>query len=163
MTYIQLDHVWKKNEIELWDSSRFNKPKLRYYNLYKCTVEPEDYVINKNLSKYHRSLLAQFRCGILPIEVELGRFRNIDLENRICPMCHSDVEDEFHLLSLCNVYDDLRTVLYTKTSNLYPDFDSFDDVEKFMFINDNMQTALSKFLYSAMKRRKECLYNSQDS
>ena len=152
----------EKNEIDIWNSSRFNKPKLRYYNLYKCTVEPEDYVTNKNLSKYSRSLLAQFRCGILPIEVELGRFRNVKLEDRICPMCLNDVEDEFHLLCVCNVYDDLRKVLYNKTYDLNPDFDALDEVEKFMFINDNMQTALSKFLYSAMKRRKEKLYNSQE-
>lgn len=55
---------------------------VRTMDLYKNTIKPGDYVKNKNLSKYSRSLLAQFRCGILPLEVEIGRFRNIPLENR---------------------------------------------------------------------------------
>ena len=146
-------------EINYWDSNRFNKPKLRYYNLYKNTIEPEDYVKNKNLSKYSRSLLAQFRSGILPLEVETGRFRNIPLENRICPMCKIDIEDEFHLLCICKVYENLRRILYNKSRELNSEFETYDDIEKFVFINDNLQGALSKFLYSAMKLRKETLYN----
>ena len=76
-------------------------------------------------------------------------------------MCMCNVEDEFHLLCVCNAYDDLRSLLYNRSNDINPDFDTFDELEKFVFINDNMRTTLSKFLYSAMKRRKNRLYNSQ--
>ena len=35
-----------------------------------------------------RSHLAQLRLGILPLMIELGRFRNIDLEKRLCTVCN---------------------------------------------------------------------------
>ena len=73
-------------------------------------------------------------------------------------MCMCDVEAEFNVLCICNVYDDLRICLYNKSREQNPDFETLDDIEKFVFINDNMQGALSKFLYLAMKRRKETLY-----
>ena len=60
-------------------------------------METEPYVL-LNLSRQERSLFAQLRCGILPIMVETGRFRNIPKEKRICPVCDiNEVEDEIHL------------------------------------------------------------------
>ena len=53
-----------------------SKPKLRTYVQLKVTFGVENYV-SMNISKYKRSLYAQFRCGILPIAIETGRFKNI--------------------------------------------------------------------------------------
>ena len=39
--------------------------------------------------------------------IETGRYKNVPLERRICPMCKSDVEDEYHLLK-CPAYNNLR-------------------------------------------------------
>ena len=58
---------------ENWETTRYNKPKLRYYNIYKMSCSLEKYV-TCNLPRIHGSLLAQFRAGILPINVEIGRF-----------------------------------------------------------------------------------------
>ena len=39
--------------------------------------------------------MSQFRLGILPLEIEVGRFRDVPLPNRICSMCDGNaVEDE---------------------------------------------------------------------
>ena len=70
--------------------------------------------ITCNLPRIHRSLLAQFRAGILPINVEIGRLRNVPLEDRFCKLCNSvknDIEDEFNVLCVCNAYNDIRTSL----------------------------------------------------
>ena len=74
------------------------KPKLRSYCKFKCSKGTEDYVIQcKN--RYERSLIAQIRSGILPLNIELGRFGNIFLENRLCLLCNNDcIEDEFHFV-----------------------------------------------------------------
>ena len=43
--------------------------------------------------------MAQFRLGIIPIEVEIGRYQSIPLENRICKLCKlNQIKDEKHVL-----------------------------------------------------------------
>ena len=51
------------------------KTKLRTYCLIKETMCIENY-IKCNLSSSERSAIAQFRFGILPLNIETGRFRN---------------------------------------------------------------------------------------
>jgi len=143
-----------------WNSSRYNKPKLRYYNMYKADIAQEDY-LNYDIPKYQRSIFAQFRAGILPLQVEIGRFRNISLSERLCPVCSLEsVEDEFHLLCICEKYQDLRIVLYEKASNLNPAFDSFDELDKFVFLVNNVQRAVITFLTGAMTRRRNVMFSN---
>ena len=53
------------------------------YMTFKTEYELEQYVY-LNLAKNERSVLAQFRCGILPIRVETGRYVGELLEERFC-------------------------------------------------------------------------------
>ena len=54
-------------------------------------------------------MLAQIRFGTLPLLIETGRFRGTILEERTCQVCNSQViEDEFHFISVCNEYKELR-------------------------------------------------------
>ena len=46
--------------------------KLRLYKHIKQNYNMENY-FSMNIPKSHRSFLAQFRCGILPIRIETGR------------------------------------------------------------------------------------------
>ena len=62
-----------------WDIKRYEYDELRYYNLYKYDNTHAVYVI-MNISKYQRSLFAQFRSRSLPQEIEIGRYMNIPLE-----------------------------------------------------------------------------------
>ena len=113
--------------------------------------------ITCNLPRIHRSLLAQFRAGILPINVEIGRFRNLPLEDRVCKLCNSvtnNIEDEFHVLCVCNAYNDIRTSLYNNISDINSNFDEYDDFEKFVFINNEYQVQLANFLLKAREIRK---------
>jgi hypothetical protein len=66
-----------------WQDSIKIKPKLRTYIIFKTEFETEHY-IKYHMSKRNRSLLAQFRLGILPINIEIGRYSNIPLDRRIC-------------------------------------------------------------------------------
>ena len=65
--------------------------------------------IKYNLSSSERSAMAQFRFGILPLNIETGRFRNQALEERLCTLCEfNEIEDESHFLFKCSLYDELR-------------------------------------------------------
>ncbi len=89
---------------EKWLESVRSKPKLRTYVKFKTNLVPEDYVL-RLMSRYHRSTFAKFRCGILPLNIEVGRYRGVKVEDRICPICKNGVESEIHFLLECKVYD----------------------------------------------------------
>ena len=151
-----LDLVYRsllENEAVRWNESRYSKPKLRYYNMFKSDFEREDY-LNLNISKRQRSIFSQFRAGILPLNVETGRFRNIDLSERLCNLCPlSEVEDEYHFLCICPKYSDLRQHLFAKAREREPEFFNFDCLDKFVFLLSNMQHQVILFLDKAYSRR----------
>ncbi len=81
-------------ETKTWKENVCNKPKLRLYKEFKRDKGRERY-LELNMYKKERSVLAQFLLGILPIEVEVGRYRQKSLHDRTCPFCKNEVEDEF--------------------------------------------------------------------
>ena len=62
------DTILNEIDLENWNINRY-KDKLRYYNMYKSDKEKEDYFF-LNITRYQRSLMAQLRLGILPLEIE---------------------------------------------------------------------------------------------
>ena len=94
-----------KNE---WRENIMTKPKLRTYVKIKESYNVENYII-LNMSRQERSILAQLRCGVLPLHIETGRFCNIPREKRTCNMCNDNhVEDELHFILQCPKYNDVR-------------------------------------------------------
>ena len=107
---------------EKWKTDILSKPKLRIYVTFKSVLQTEVYLRN-NISRHKRSRLAQLRLGIFPLEIEVGRFINILVENRLCKCCdNNNVENKFHFVCECVRYADLRTVLYSQ-HNFTPDLD----------------------------------------
>ena len=143
-----------------WLNSINNKPKLRTYVTFKHNFETESYV-NNYMSRTHRSMLAQFRLGILPLHIETGRFKNIAIENRLCTFCNSNsIEDEFHFLMACPNYNELRKTLFTSISHLHDGFADSEDKAKFIFINSHCQKQLAIYLCKAWEKRQSLLYNN---
>ena len=56
-----------------------------------------------------RTLFTKFRGGLLQLECNVGRSNNIPFQERLCPLCHSDVETEFHFLPVCPDLVPVRT------------------------------------------------------
>lgn len=105
---------WKS---KLWDdTSQENGNKLRTYRLYKTDLITEDYV-KLRMERSHRRILAKYRSGSFPLQIETGRFTKpkVPLNNRICKLCTDNVvEDEMHFLLCCDFYSDLRRPLVAK-------------------------------------------------
>ena len=135
-----------------WDISRYKSDKLRYYNLYKYDKGAEEYT-KMNIDKYQRSVFAQFRCGILPLEIEVGRYRDIPLKERICQLCNNAVEDEIHFLCECPRYMDYRESLFNEAKEVDLSFMHMDIIEQFVFLMSNFQKPVMKFLNKAISRR----------
>ena len=73
-----------------WLKNVSMKPKLRSYVMFKNIFKSESYV-KMTYSKMSRSIFAQFRLGILLLEIETGRFRNIPSESRMCHFCKNEI------------------------------------------------------------------------
>ena len=70
--------------------------KLNYCVKYKKTFEFEPY-LNIIGNYMIRKCLTCFRLGSHRLEIELGRITGIDRESRLCKLCNSNVETEYHV------------------------------------------------------------------
>ena len=136
-----------------WPEKSNYPPKLRTYKIIKNIYGTEDYV-KMNLSRSERSILAQFRCGVMPLRVESGRFTGEPVESRICRYCaKNEVENEKHFLLHCDCYNDIRhsyfnDIFHTLSSNSI----SEDEYFKRLLLNYPRKTA--KYLLNAFMELK---------
>ena len=97
----------EKNQHE-WKAECLMKPKLRTY-VEAARFEGECALVKSNLSRKKRSVMAKLMTGILPLEVEVGRFQGVPKEERSCRVCGTEaVEDENHFLFDCEKLECVR-------------------------------------------------------
>ena len=89
--------------------------KLRTYRLFKKELKTEAYV-NIIMPKRHRSALAKFRAGVAPLRIETGRYERtiVPINQRTCFNCLNNIEDEFHVIMKCPIYNELRQELLSQ-------------------------------------------------
>ena len=121
---------WYELEINRVESKAKNTGgnKLRTYALFKQEWGYERY-LDIVQGREKRILLTKFRIGICPLRIETGRYelvdsgykqvrRHIDAKLRYCLCCNTQrVEDEFHFLMVCPIYDEMRNILLTSVYN----------------------------------------------
>ena len=138
-----------------WKTNVGKKPKLRTYAKIKETYEVENYVV-LNLERHQRSILAQLRAGILPLQVELGRFRNIKLEDRICTLCTANtVEDEYHMLFYCDLYTEERRMFTEQMPN---DWTELQESLKLKTLFKNHSRKLSKYASRLLNKHQDNMF-----
>ncbi len=87
-------------------------PKLRTYAKFMKRFEVDPYILSF-MNHKRGSYLAQFRSGILPLEIEVGRWANKNVEERLCLVCNEGlVKDELHFIFHCNYYNPKRCDLF---------------------------------------------------
>ena len=116
-------------------------PKLGLYKNIKQNYNMENN-IPMNIPKSHRSLVAQFRCGILPIRIETVRYRGEPVSDRLCTLRSQDnAEDEYHFLLYCLKYSILRTDFFNNIGYVSSPLMSDLDCVKFLLTSFPRQTA----------------------
>ena len=112
-----------------------------------------------NLTRGERSEMAQFRCSVLPLRVETGRFVGEQVNDRICKLCNqSCVEDETHFLLNCQCHKNLReyeTVIILNNV----DFSYKSDDDKLSLLLNDFVRRTAKFLLRAFLYRRSILYS----
>ena len=142
-----------------WKIPCQSKPKLRNYIKYKNHLETETYV-TCNLNRKERSYVAQTRLGILPIQIETGRFSKLPLNERICEFCTSaEIEDEAHFLFRCENYTRQRDAFLNKIG-IHHDIENISSPEFTRLIFTSFPRQVSKYIISIFDIRKSQLYTS---
>ena len=121
---------------------------------FKDTYITEPYV-QKYLPPYLCSCIAQFRAGILPIEIELGCYRRKKQKDRLCVLCSSgDVEDENHFLFVCQRHSNLRNIPFKDISRN----NNFNQVcfgQKVKILMKEHVKSLAIYIYNALQKRRD--------
>ena len=89
-------------------------------------------LVNANPSRYQRSIVSKLKLGILPLQIEVGRWKDVALEDRYCRVCGDDVlENEYHFLMYCEGLAKSRTDFYLEMHNKY-DVDMYGPQDEVM-------------------------------
>ena len=100
------------------------------------------------LSTQQRRYIAMCRGGVLPIEIEKGRWRNKPREQRICKQCVSgEVEDISHFILHCTCHRNLR-------ETYLPPNESLEDI----LMGRTYLKNLSIYITKAFLTRKWCVF-----
>ena len=115
--------------------------------MFKDNFETELY-IKQRIPKFQRSIFAQLRVGILPLEIEVGRYYRIKVENRICKLCKEDIEDEIHFMCKCKSLKEIRDKYF-----LLLNTPKETCIEQFIFIMNNASKMTVKFVNDMWQKR----------
>jgi hypothetical protein len=100
-----------------WKIKMEKKPKLRTYRTFKSKLILENYLNVNNVKG--KKLMASLRSGTNTLEIEKGRWKGVDKEQRFCLKCDKKlVEDEKHFVTHCERYQHERGKLFEQISTL---------------------------------------------
>ena len=118
-TWLKWAHVWQNMyQIDYGLMCSFKVPNtvIHVDNIY-IGMRNADFVwqsvpIKSPLKPINWKLICKLRLSSHCLCIETGRYKNVPLERRICPMCKSDVEDEYHFMLKCPAYNNLRKKIH---------------------------------------------------
>ena len=143
-----------------WREEIDKSPKAISYKTFKVNISLENYLyLVKNLK--HKIALSRFRLSNHNLLIEKGRHMipKIERNQRKCLLCKTEVEDEFHFLIICPLYDEERATLFQQCRINSIHFDTtLNDQQKFIFIMTNecptILGILAKYVYNSFKIRE---------
>jgi hypothetical protein len=74
-------------------------------------------IVRSDVSNFIR-----IRISNSTLMIEKGRHRKINLANRICPLCRSEVEYELHFSMICDKLKDIGDKFFQKLTDIAPLF-----------------------------------------
>ena len=144
---------WKRT-ISKEVSSDGKSNKLKFYSNLKSLFERESYLSNVNNFNIRKNI-TKFRCSDHTLEIESGRHKKLRVEERICKICNTEVEDERHFLINCPLYAELRSRYFNSIQE--------NDIVNSLKCPAKLTTfRIGNFLMKAMKLRCDTIYVLQN-
>ena len=79
------------------------------------------------------ALSLEIRISNSILNKEKGIHLKIPVEQRICPLCKQDIEDEYHFIMKCQNLDELRNKFFYEIISVVPHFFSHEQHRKTKF------------------------------
>ncbi len=111
------------------------------------------------MDRYDRSLLSQLRYGILPLEIETGRYKNVARDHRICTLCNTAVEDQIHFVFKCPTYENIRNDFYVTCEDRVTNWAELSDTQRIAILFENHPRMFGKYVKKLFVHRKNILFN----
>ena len=138
---------------ESFETIQRNDSKLRTYSLFKKRKGFEPYLSEiKNVSL--RTKTTKLRLSNHKLMIEIGRHQGINKDNRFCPFCPEQVEDEHHFLFICPTYKDQRDVCFAPMLRRYPNFFNFHEIVKFELSMTKVEYDICNFIAKSFEIRE---------
>ena len=138
--------------VQQWHTEIQENRKLNVLSQVKEILEIETYLSCVTL-KHHRTALSKFRCSNHKLAIERLR-GTVDREFRFCKYCVNNgqnvIEDEYHLLAVCPLYNVVRNVYLS--NHLHQNNVAFNNVMSSQ--NEDLLRKLARFTYHALKIHK---------
>ena len=96
-----------------WKCKLKNDGRLKFYDQIKHIYAKEKYLDDVKDYKT-RKMITKFRCSDHKLEIEIGRHNGTPPDERICKLCHDEIENEIHFLCVCPTYADLRKRIFNQ-------------------------------------------------
>ena len=109
-------------------------------------------------------MYTKFRLPDHKLAIEEGRRKRpfLPREQRMCPLCSLEVENEIHILVYCNEYDFIREPLYQKLSDVFPEFIRLHELGKFVYLKSQEDDKITEQIINNMlETRKQMLHGQQ--
>lgn len=111
--------------------------------------------LKMNIPIRYQIALSKLRCSVHKLKVETGRHESIAYDQRLCTLCNLNlVEDGFHFVMICPVYEHLRIIYLPILENRDRNLDNF-----YALFNGSYQDILNlaKFIFYAFNNRTNIL------
>ena len=129
-----------------------NSSKLRTYSIFKTVKGREKYLSEiRNISI--RQQVTKFRLSNHKLAIETGRHEGVERDERVCPFCPNEVEDEVHFLLKCPILKHLRDEYLEPLTCTVPGFEFFADDFKLKTILTDVELGTCKFIALATDLR----------
>ena len=130
---------------------------MRVYRIFKTQYKYESYLDNVTIVK-HRINFTRLRISDHNLEIEKGRFRKpyVKPQNRICPLCKKEMEDEIYFLLRCPRYENIRKI-FTQNIKSLGNVNSLESekavFKKLMSPTNEIAPKVAKFISECNKMR----------
>ena len=136
-------------------SATTESSKLYLYSKLKNNIKMEPYLLQESSFK-NRQIITKFRVSDHPLEIELGRYKNVPRENRLCKTCN-EIDDEYHFFLNCKQNLSLRDELYKNITSLHVNFKElqpFDKINKLLNPDKELLAVICDFIKQSLELRK---------
>ena len=139
--------------------------KLQCYSTFKNKLKRENYIVSNPINK--RRNLTKLRISAHDLAVETGRYTSpkTPREQRTCILCTKrEVEDEFHFLIKCDLYDNERKLFFEKLESyisapLSRTYETFIFLMHYCFGDTELSIDLCNYVNSCTTKRRKHIEN----